>query len=75
MELEEQLLLFRNRHARMVERTIGRRVGTGGSSGVEYLDKTTSYRVFPELWAVRTALLPREHLPPLAQPERYGFAG
>jgi tryptophan 2,3-dioxygenase len=75
VELEEQLLLFRNRHARMVERTIGRRVGTGGSSGVEYLDKTTTYRVFPELWAVRTALLPRHHLPPLVDAERYGFAG
>ncbi len=75
VELEEQILLFRNRHARMVERTIGRRVGTGGSNGVDYLDKTTSYRVFPELWAVRTALLPRAYLPPLAHPERYGFAG
>ncbi|MFZ5478975.1 MAG: tryptophan 2,3-dioxygenase family protein [Myxococcota bacterium] len=72
-ELEEQLLLFRNRHARMVERTIGRRVGTGGSSGVEYLEKTTAYRIFPELWAVRTALLPRDQLPPLRDAARYGF--
>lgn len=75
VELEEQILLFRNRHARMVERTIGRRVGTGGSSGVEYLDKTSSYRVFPELWAVRTALLPRDLIPPLQNADRYGFAG
>ena len=75
VELEEQLLLWRNRHARMVERTIGRRVGTGGSSGVDYLDKTTQQRIFPELWAVRTALLPRNQLPPLDAPERYGFAG
>lgn len=74
VEFEEQLLLFRNRHARMVERTIGRRVGTGGSSGVDYLDKTTAYRVFPELWAVRSALLPRERLPPVREPGRYGFA-
>lgn len=74
VELEEQLLLFRNRHARMVERTIGRRVGTGGSSGVEYLDQTTQYRIFPELWAVRTVLLPRERRPTLQHPERYGFA-
>lgn len=73
VELEEQLLLFRNRHARMVERTIGRRVGSGGSSGVEYLDQTTQYRIFPELWAVRTALLPRELRPPLQGAERYGF--
>ncbi len=75
VELEEQLLLWRHRHARMVERTIGRRVGTGGSSGVDYLDKTTQQRIFPELWAVRTALLPRAELPPLTTPERYGFAG
>jgi tryptophan 2,3-dioxygenase len=75
VELEEQLLLFRNRHARMVERTIGRRVGTGGSSGVEYLDQTTAARIFPELWAVRAALLPRAKLPPLHRPEFYGFAG
>jgi hypothetical protein len=42
---------------------------------VDYLDKTTQQRIFPELWAVRTALLPRNQLPPLAAPERYGFAG
>jgi tryptophan 2,3-dioxygenase len=75
VELEEQLVLFRTRHARMVERIIGRRVGTGGSSGVEYLDNTTRYRVFGELWTVRTLLLPRAVLPPLEHPERYSFAG
>lgn len=74
VELEEQLVLFRTRHARMVERLIGRRVGTGGSSGVDYLDKTTRYRVFTELWAVRTLLLPPSSLPPLRNGERYGFA-
>lgn len=74
-ELEEQMLLFRNRHARMVERTIGRRVGTGGSSGVDYLDQTTQVRIFPELWAVRSSLLPRERLPALDNPGMYGFAG
>ena len=73
VELEEQLLLFRNRHARMVERVIGRRIGTGGSSGVEYLDKTTAYRTFPELWTVRSALLPRNMLPALQRRERYGM--
>jgi len=57
-----------------VERVIGRRVGTGGSSGVDYLDLTSSYRVFRELWAVRTILLPRSALPKLRNPEFYGFA-
>jgi tryptophan 2,3-dioxygenase len=74
VELEEQLVLWRTRHARMVERIIGRRVGTGGSSGVDYLDQTTRYRIFDELWAVRTILLQKEALPALDQPEAYGFA-
>lgn len=74
VEMEEQLVLFRHRHARMVERVIGRRVGTGGSAGVEYLDKTGAYRVFPELWSVRSALLPPDRLPTLLHRERYGVA-
>ena len=73
VELEEQLVLWRNRHARMVERLIGRRVGTGGSSGVDYLDRTTKYRVFTELWAVRSLLSPREALPRLENEDLYGF--
>ncbi|TNE86442.1 MAG: tryptophan 2,3-dioxygenase [Deltaproteobacteria bacterium] len=75
VQMEQQLLLFRNRHARMVERIIGRRPGTGGSEGVGYLDKTLSYRVFVDLWAIRTALLPKSALPPLENPKLYGFAG
>lgn len=74
VQTEQQLLLFRNRHVRMVERIIGRRTGTGGSSGVGYLDKTLSYRIFVDLWAIRTALLPTYALPPLQNPEAYGFA-
>lgn len=74
VEVEEQFVLWRNRHARMVERTIGRRIGTGGSSGVDYLDEAAKGRVFPELWAVRTLLLAKGDLPPLQHPEFYGFA-
>jgi tryptophan 2,3-dioxygenase len=74
VELEEHLVLWRTRHARMVERTIGRRVGTGGSSGVDYLDRTAAYRIFDELWAVRTLLLRRDALPPLTNAAFYGFA-
>ncbi|MBX2798637.1 MAG: tryptophan 2,3-dioxygenase [Myxococcales bacterium] len=73
VEMEEQLVLWRHRHARMVERTIGRRVGTGGSGGVDYLDKTGAYRVFRDLWAVRTVLLPRTRLPELRNPDFYAF--
>ncbi|OLS19940.1 MAG: Tryptophan 2,3-dioxygenase [Candidatus Heimdallarchaeota archaeon LC_3] len=74
VELEEQFILFRTRHARMVERMIGRRIGTGGSSGVDYLDATTKYRIFTDLWAVRTAILPKYCLPELNNKEFYDFA-
>ncbi len=74
VELEESLVLFRTHHVRMVERLIGRRVGTGGSSGVDYLEATLQYRVFGDLWAVRTILIKSEALPELQQPEFYGFA-
>lgn len=73
VELEEQIVTFRFRHARMVERIIGRRVGTGGSSGVDYLDRTTKYRVFPELWTIKTLLLPKFNLPKLENPNFYQF--
>ena len=58
----------------MVERMIGRRVGTGGSSGVDYLDKTGKSRIITELWAVRTVMMPKDTLPPLGNPDFYGFA-
>lgn len=74
VDTEEQLVLWRHRHARMVERVIGRRIGTGGSSGVDYLDRTTVVRIFPELWTVRTLLLPRAELPELGDPGFYAFA-
>jgi tryptophan 2,3-dioxygenase len=72
---EQAFVIFRQRHARMVERMIGRRTGTGGSAGVDYLDTTAlRYRVFRELWAVRTLLVRAQDLPPLEDPELYGFA-
>ena len=74
IELEEAMVKWRHSHARMVERIIGRRIGTGGSSGVDYLDATTSYRVFTDLWSVRTILIKTELRPRLINPEFYGFA-
>jgi len=74
IELEQLMLVFRQRHARMVERVIGRRTGTGGSSGVDYLDRTAlSYRVFRDLWAVRTFEIRRDANPPLENAGFYGF--
>jgi tryptophan 2,3-dioxygenase len=74
VELEQQFLVFRQRHARMVERVIGRRTGTGGSSGVDYLDQTAlRYRVFRDLWACRTVQIRRESSPPLRNEAYYSF--
>lgn len=75
IECEQAMLAFRQRHARMVERVIGRRVGTGGSDGVAYLDQTAlKYRVFTEIWAARTLLLPPDLTPPIADRRFYGLA-
>lgn len=74
VDLEESMILFRSHHARMVERMIGRRMGTGGSSGVDYLDMTIKYRIFKDLWAVRTMLVKRDALPDPESPDFYGYA-
>jgi tryptophan 2,3-dioxygenase len=56
IEFDERFLLWRGRHVRMVERMIGQRTGTGGSSGAKYLQGTLESRFFPELWEVRSHL-------------------
>jgi tryptophan 2,3-dioxygenase len=74
VEMEQAMLIWRQRHARMVEREIGRRTGTGGSSGVDYLDQTAlRYRVFPDFWGVRSLLLRKPALPPLEHEGDYHF--
>jgi len=75
IELEQAMVLWRGSHARMVERMIGRRIGTGGSSGVDYLDMTTKFRVFIDLWLVRSILIKKESLPKLINSEFYEFKG
>src|SRR5690606_9681711 len=71
---EQAFVIFRQRHARMVERVIGRRTGTGGSAGVDYLDQTAlRYRIFTDIWAVRTILVRQARLPALENAEAYGF--
>jgi tryptophan 2,3-dioxygenase len=54
VDFDEGLQEWRYRHVKMVERTIGRKKGTGGSDGVAYLQKTISNTIFPDLWAIRT---------------------
>jgi tryptophan 2,3-dioxygenase len=62
-ELSEALLThdalasqWRSRHVDMVERQIGTKPGTGGSSGGQYLRSRLALRYFPELWELRSDL-------------------
>jgi tryptophan 2,3-dioxygenase len=55
-EFDELVVGWRLRHIQMVERTIGIRMGTGGSSGSSYLKHTLEKKFFPELWEARTYL-------------------
>jgi tryptophan 2,3-dioxygenase len=72
--LEQAFVMFRQRHARMVERVIGRRTGTGGSAGVDYLDQTAlRYRIFHDVWAVRTLQIRAAALPTLTNEKAYGL--
>lgn len=56
LDIDEGLQEWRYRHVKMVERTIGRKAGTGGSSGADYLASTLFRPVFPDLWAIRSRL-------------------
>ncbi|MCP3742417.1 tryptophan 2,3-dioxygenase [Rossellomorea sp. BNER] len=56
IDIEDWLQQWRFRHMKTVERIIGHKVGTGGSSGVGYLKKVLDHRFFPELWDIRTKL-------------------
>jgi|SRR5690242_11748634 len=58
VDLETQFQLWRFRHMRTVQRIIGFRRGTGGSSGVAFLKKALELEFFPELFEVRTTLRP-----------------
>ena len=50
---DQNLLLWRYHHVRVVERLIGAKMGTGGSAGVRYLESTLTKRAFPLLWSAR----------------------
>lgn len=56
VDIEEGFQLWRFRHMKTVERIIGHRPGTGGSSGVSFLKKALDVTFFPELIDVRTAI-------------------
>ncbi len=54
VDIDEGLQEWRYRHVKMVERTIGHKIGSGGSSGASYLASTLFKPVFPDLWDVRS---------------------
>ncbi len=56
VDLEDAFRLWRFRHVTTVERIIGFKTGTGGTSGVAYLRNMLDVVLFPELWKVRTEL-------------------
>jgi tryptophan 2,3-dioxygenase len=63
VSLEHQFYAWRIQHASAAERVIGRRIGTGGSAGVDYLYEAAVPRVFTDLLTARTEVLPKEFLP------------
>jgi tryptophan 2,3-dioxygenase len=56
VDLDEGVQEWRYRHVKMVERTIGAKPGTGGSTGAEYLRNTVGQNLFPDLWEIRARL-------------------
>lgn len=56
VDLEDNFQFWRFRHMRVVARTIGMKTGTGGSSGVGFLQRALELTFFPELFAVRTRI-------------------
>jgi tryptophan 2,3-dioxygenase len=56
VDIEDTFQTWRFRHLKTVERIIGYKRGTGGSSGVSFLKRALDLTFFPELWAVRTEI-------------------
>lgn len=77
LEMDEQLSTWRYRHMHMVQRTIGTRVGTGGSSGRSYLQGTIEkHSIYREIAQLTSFLIERKKLPRLDRQmeRRLGFA-
>lgn len=66
LNIDEGLIVWRHRHMLMVSRMIGAKIGTGGSSGVDYLRNTVSaHRIYGDLFDLSGYLIARSQLPPL----------
>jgi len=76
MDIDEMFINWRYRHAQMVLRMLGRKTGTGGSSGHEYLKNTADeHQIYGDLHRISTLLIPRSNLPkmPTALKRELGF--
>ncbi|MEM9547756.1 MAG: tryptophan 2,3-dioxygenase family protein [Bacteroidota bacterium] len=66
IEIDDALTTWRYRHAQMVQRMLGNKIGTGGSSGYAYLNETAvKHPIFKDLHNISTLLIPRSELPDL----------
>ncbi|XP_076816300.1 tryptophan 2,3-dioxygenase-like isoform X2 [Clavelina lepadiformis] len=76
MDIDSAMLKFRYNHACMVQRMIGSKIGTGGSSGYMYLRSTCGdrYRVFLDLMNLSTYLITRDRIPPLSAKYKHGMS-
>lgn len=78
LEIDEQLSTWRHRHMNMVHRMIGTRIGTGGSSGKDYLKAAADkHYIFKEIAQLTSFLIERRKLPQLPKEieQKLGFAG
>jgi tryptophan 2,3-dioxygenase len=66
LDLDEVMATWRYRHAQMAQRMLGRKIGTGGSSGHDYLRETADrHRIFADMTRLATFLIPRSKIPAL----------
>ena len=66
VETDHKISLWRFRHVQMVEKMLGQKIGTGGSSGQGYLKKTVDqHRLFEDIANIATLMISREYLPEL----------
>ena len=66
MDIDDLMTTWRYRHAQMVLRMLGNKIGTGGSSGHEYLSETARrHKIFADFHTISTLLIPRSELPEL----------
>ncbi len=76
IDVDEMFTTWRYRHAIMVHRILGTKIGTGGSSGHEYLKKSTeNNRIFVDFFNLATFLVPKNRIPelPLEHKQELGF--